>query len=204
MNTIKECFNEILRGDKNDSRLAARRVGKLLHSSRNNKDKYSDIRNLISGASRNYAKIAENWRRENFVVAISVIYFLHDKEEQPDFLFPWFFKLLQHANGIIRYASVRMISNEIGPLTFYIRFPNDKFGHADKLKPEQADRILYLLFVGLNELLSVLWQPKYKKYKYVDSLPVSPYKSVQMILTELEESCGKKYINHLVSLMKLL
>lgn len=198
MNTIKECFDTILRGNKSDSRLAARRVRKLLYSSKSGRDEFIDIKNIVNDAPGEYAKISEEWRQENFVVAVSVIYYLHGKEEQPDFLFPWLFQLLQHSNGVIRYASVRMLSNEIGPLTFHIRFPGERSILGDRLKPEQADSILHSLFVNLNGLLVVLWQTKYKRYKYIDSLSASPYKSVQMVLAELEESCGKKYIDHLV------
>lgn len=204
MNTLKECFDTILHGNEKNSRLAARRVRKLLYSSQGGRDKYNDIKNLINGAAYEYAKISEDWRQEDFVGAISVIYYLHDREKQPDFLFPWLFQLLQHSGGIIRYAAVRMLSNEIGPLTVHLRFPGDRSILGDKLKPEQANDILYSLFVGLNRLLAALWQPKYKRYKYINSLPASPYKSIQMILAELEESCGHKYIEHLAYLMKLL
>lgn len=197
MDTIKECFNKILCGSKSESSLAARKVRKLLYSSHNNQYKYKDIKNLINNASDEYVKISEEWRQENFIVAISVIYYLHDEEKQLDFLFPWFFQLLQHPNGIIRYAAVRMISNEIGPLTVHIRFSNHVPGYFGKLTSKQADSILNSLFVSLNVLLNALWRPKYKKYKYINSLPVSPYKSVQMVLVDLEESCGRKYVNHL-------
>ena len=195
MNTIKECFDTILCGNQENSRLAARGVRRLLYSSHGGREKFDIIKNIINDAPAGYTKISEEWRQEDFVVAISVIYFLHDREEQPDFLFPWLFQLLQHSNGVIRYAAVRMLSNELGPLTAYIRIPDYK---SDRLKPEQADRILHSLFMGLNGLLSVLWQPKYKRYKYIDSLPASPYKSVQMVLAELEDSCGQKYIDRLV------
>lgn len=204
MNTFKECFDTILRGNKSDSRLAARKVRKLLYSSQISRDKYKDIKNLINDSPSEYVKIFEEWRQENFVVAVSVLYYLHDKEKHPDFLFPWLFQLLQHPNGVIRYAAVRMVSNEIGPLTVHIRFPSDKSILADRLKPKQADSILYSLFMSLNGLLSVLWQPKYKRYKYIDSLPASPYKSVQIVLAKLEESCGQKYIDRLAYLIKPL
>ncbi len=198
-NTIKECFDTILHGNKSDSRLAARRVRQLLYSSTgtDNRKKFIDIANLIKNAPREYEKISEEWRQENFVTAVSVIYYMHDREEQPDFLFSWLFKLLQHPNGIIRYASVRMLSNEIGPLTVHIRFPEHKPGYFGKLTQEQADTILRSLFISLNQLLSTVWQSKYKRYKYIDSLPASLYKSVQMVLAELEESCGHKYMNRL-------
>lgn len=204
MNTTKECFDTILHGNKSDSRLAARKVRKLVYSSATSRDKYEDIKNLVKRAPGEYANIAEEWRQENFVVAVSVLYFLHDKEEQPDFFFPWLFQLLQHHNGVMRYSAVRMLSNEIGPLTVHIRIPGHKSIFGDGLKPEQADSILHSLFINLHELMGALWKPKYKKYKYIDSLPTSPYKSVQMVLAKLEELCGKEYIDRLVHSTKLL
>ena len=164
-------------------------MGKVLYSSQGDMEKYEDIKNVVNNVPCEYAKISENWRQENFVMAISVIYYLHDREEQPDFLFPWLFQLLQHPNGIIRYAAVRMFTNELGPLTVYIRVPDYK---SDRLKSEQADNILYALSVSLKGLLAALWEPEYKRYKYINSLPASPYKSAQMVLAELEESCERE------------
>lgn len=192
LNTIKACFDQIINGNKEDSRLAARRVRKLLYSARGGGDKYKEVEDIINNAPINYAAISEVWRQENFVSAVSVIYYLHDQEAQPDFLFPWFFLLLNHANGVIRYAAVRMITHEFGLLTVHIRFPGEKREY--KLKPEQADSILRALFIKLHQMLNALSEPKYKKYKYIDSLPVSPYKSVQMVLAELEDMCGGRKI----------
>ena len=196
MNTIKECFEEILRGNRDESRRAARRVGKLVFSSGVN-DKYKDIENLVENAPVAYEKISEDWRRENFTAAVSVIYFLHDKEAEPDFLFPWLFQLLLDSNGVIRYASVRMLSHELGPLTVYIRIPGFKPNGLNNLKPKQADAILFSLFMNLNKLLEIVWKPAYKKYKYISSLPVSPYKSVQMVMAGIEELCGAEYVGKL-------
>jgi len=196
MKTFTELFNTLLTADEETSRQAAREVRKLVYSSGEN-EKYKCVASIIENAPAEYVKIIEDWRQENFVMAISVMYFLHNRENQPDFLFPWLFQLLQHPNGYIRHAAVKMISHEIGPLTYHLRFPGEK-SSFHKFTPEDADMILHSLFASLNGLLAALWQPKYKKYKYIDSLPPSPYKSVQMVLVELEESCGKKYINRLV------
>jgi len=188
VNTIKNCFDMILQENKKESHLASRKVRKLLYSSSTgNREMYKEIAEIIEKAPINYVKIPENWRQENFVMAISVIYFLHDKEDQPDFLFPWLFQLLQHPNGYIRYSAVKMISHEIGPLTYHIRFPKEKSG-LDRFSPKQADYILHSLFMNLNILANSIYESKYKKYKYIDSLPASPYKSVQMVLADLEES----------------
>ena len=195
MKTFTELFNTLLTADEETSRQAAREVRKLVYSSGEN-EKYKCVASIIENAPAEYVKIIEDWRQENFVMAISVMYFLHNRENQPDFLFPWLFQLLQHPNGYIRHAAVKMISHEIGPLTYHLRFPGEK-SSFHKFTQEDADMILHSLFASLNGLLAALWQPKYKKYKYIDSLPPSPYKSVQMVLVELEESCGKKYINRL-------
>jgi len=98
MNTIKECFDIILSGEKSESRFAARRVRKLLYSATatSGREKFIDMANLIKNAPREYEKISEEWRQENFVLAVSVIYFMHDRESQPDFLFLWLFKLLDY------------------------------------------------------------------------------------------------------------
>ena len=196
MKTFIELFSIILTGNKDDSRKAAREVRKLLYNNSRDGGKYDDIKKIIEDAPDEYRKIKEDWREENFVVAVSVLYYLHDRESQPDFLFPWLFYLLKHKNGNIRHATVRMIENELGPLTVHIRCPEYK---QRRLKSEQSDSILLNLFKGLNNLLAVLWKPEYKKYKYVDSLPTCPYKSIQMVLGKMENDCGKEYMERLKS-----
>jgi len=57
--------------------------------------------------------------------------------------------------------------------------------------------ILYWLYANLSAIMNDLWKPAYKRYKYIHSLPSGPYKSVQMILGELREDCGDKYIEQL-------
>lgn len=194
--TFFQLFDIILSGNKDDSRKAAREVRKNLYSSLN-VGKYDDIKKIIESAPNEYLKIMEEWREENFVVAVSVLYFMHDKENQPDFLFPWMLHLLQHENGNIRQSAVRMFENELGPLTVYIRCPGYKSDDVNHVKPKQADLILFNLFIDLNNLLGDLWQSKYKKYKYVSSLPTCPYKSIQMVLGKMEDDCGKEYMKSL-------
>lgn len=193
MKTFLECFNIILTGDKDASRQAARQVRKLVYSSGEG-DKFKLIASIIQSAPKEYEKITEDWRRENFVQAVSVMYFLGNREEQPDFLFPWFYHLVQHPSGNIRYAATRMYENELGPLTVHIRCPDEKSSFTRKLSSEQADIILFELFANLIDLTNDLWKPEYKKYKYIFSFPSSAYKSVQMVLSGLEGYCGKEYM----------
>src|SRR3989344_5644935 len=115
MKTIPELFKIILTGDKEASRLASREVRKAVYSS--NGGKYEDIKAIINDSSEQYRSIIEEFRKENFVMAISAMYFLHDREQDPDFLFPWFFHLLRHENGNVRQSAVRMLCHELGQLT---------------------------------------------------------------------------------------
>jgi len=199
--TFKSCFSNILNADKENSRLAARKVRKILYSSRDSRDRFSEIKDIINGAYNEYNKISDEWRQENFVSAISVIYFLHGRDSEPDFLFPWLLHLLQHKNGVIRYAAVRMMGHELGPLTVHIRCPDNNFR---ELAPEVAEVILFSLFIGLNDLLNLLWEPKYKRYKYVSSLPACPFKSVQMVLAEMQDCCGQKCMDNFGRLLSPL
>lgn len=192
MITFKELFNEILTANQEVSRKAAREVRKLLHASQS-RGKFEEIKNIISNAPDEYLKISESWRQENFAMAVSVIYFLHERGKESDYPFPWLFGLLQHENGNIRQAAVRMIVHELGPLTVHIRFPNEQ-SLCDEFSPKQADRLLLGLYIGLNNLLAVSWKPAYKKYKYISALPSSTYKSSQMIMGELIEDCGPAYV----------
>lgn len=197
INTFTELFEIILNEDRENSRKAAREVRKLLYSSRSD-SKFNEIGNILEGVQKKYKNIQEDWRKENFVIAVSVVYFLHNKESQPDFLFPWLFSLIQDENGNIRNSARRMIENEIGPLTVHIRHPNSKFDKS--FTTEQADFMLLNLFANLHNLLAIFFKPAYKKYKYIDSLPTSSYKTIQMILIRMEEDCGKEYMKKLESL----
>ncbi len=189
--TFPELFEIILTGDKESSRQAARQVRKLVYSASTNKD-YKDLDEIVENAPKTYKKIEDDFRRENFAIAVSVMYFLHGKRNQPDFLFPWLIELIQDENGYIRQAAVRMLENELGPLTYHIRF-NDRASNHYGLTAQQSDDILLNLFIKLNNLAADLWEPKYKKYKYVNSLPAGQYKSIQMVLGRIYDDCGQKY-----------
>ena len=98
MKTFIELFSIILTGNKDDSRKAAREVRKLLYNNSRDGGKYDDIKKIIEDAPDEYRKIKEDWREENFVVAVSVLYYLHDRESQPDFCF----------RGCFIYLSIKM------------------------------------------------------------------------------------------------
>lgn len=196
MQTLNDLFKMILDGDKESSQNAARNVRRYLYSSKFGKDKHEDIKRIINSAGEIYRSIKEEWRQENFVIAISVIYFLHDRESEPDFLFPWLFELIQNNNGNIRQSAVRMLRNELGPLTVHIRCP-EYYNKSNEILNKKRDEILFYMYDEIYFLLRKFDKPIYKKYKYVSSIPRGQYKSLQLVLAELEFDCGEEYINEL-------
>lgn len=198
MKNFPECFKVILTGEREASRKASREVSKILYGSQSGYNKkYEDIESILNAAPNGFEKISEEWRQVNFVISVSVIYFLRSKNKQPDFLFLWLYQLIQHPNGNIRFAAVRMFEIELGPLTYHIRFPDKKHSSFLDLSPGQADQIILELFKNLMNMMHNLWKPAYKKYKYISSLPTGQYKSVQMIFGRLEELCGEEYLTKL-------
>lgn len=193
--TLPALFKTILTADKDASRKAAREVRKKVYAA-DEENKYETISSIVAMAHAGYKEIKEDWRQENYVIAISVMYFLGTKTAQPDFLFPWLFELMQHKNGNIRHAAIRMFEIEFGPLTYHIRIPGKQSSSLD-ISPQQADDILFAFYVTINNLMAEFWKPEYKRYKYISSLPTGVYKSLQLLLSRLENLCGEKYLKQL-------
>jgi hypothetical protein len=189
-NTFAELFKTILTADKDESRKAAREVRKKVYSA-DDGNKYEMIASIVATAPEGYKKIVEDWRQENFVIAVSVMSFLGTKRNQPDFLFPWLFQLIQHQNGNIRHAALRMFEIALGPLTCHIRFPG-KESSSSEILSEQADEILFAFHTTINDLMTKYWKPEYKRYKYISSLPTGVYKSLQLVLNRLDDLCEKR------------
>ena len=191
MNNLIECFNIILNGEKETSKLATKSVRKLIYTV-NNRDDDQAILKIVNNAPFEYAKIQEDWRQENFVKALSVIDHIYTKEKNYDILLPWMFQLLQHENGNIRFSVVKIFEFDIAYLSYHLRCEKEE---KDKLKSEDADKVLHNLFLNLDHLITSLWKPIYDKYQYIDLMPASPYKSVQMVISVLIDFCGEDYFD---------
>lgn len=187
---IKECFKIILEGERAASKNASRKTHKIISMMK--RPDYDYLVEMVMDSPHQYMSISEGWRQENFVMAISSTFFLAD-EAQHGHLFPWLFQLLQHDNGNIRYAAVRMFETCFGPMTYHIRFPDDPEQYKDY---RMDNTLLKELFMSLHGLLSVYWDARYEQYEYINSLPSSQYKSIQMALVTLEDMCGEGFFDN--------
>ncbi len=194
MQTFTDIFNTILTGDKESSKKASKYVRVFLYKK---SDNFKEIQDILEMSDLVYRGIIEEWRQVNFVVAISVLYFLQNKDAKQDFQFPWLFFLIKHKNGIIRHSAVRMFRHQLGPLTVHIRCPYGEF-ISNKFIVDRNNKILSDMYIELLFLANTFSNPMYAKYKYIDSIPVGPYKSIQLVLATMHEYCGEKYLKQII------
>jgi hypothetical protein len=181
--TIKEAIEIILHGNELEAKKVSKTMRKLVYFG--DSGKYEEIKEVIEDVLKVYPTIQEEWRREIYISAISIMYFLHDKyDKKPDYFFPLLLSLLENPNGTIRYCAYKMLVHDLGPLTVHLRIPDYEKSELDKYI---AISILSKLHKDLMILHDKYFDKKYKKYKYVQDLPASTYKTVEMALYELDD-----------------
>ncbi len=129
---LKEAYQKILYGTESEAKKAWQGMRKLVYSGGNGK--YDEIKKELEKVKENYKNIVEDWRREFYISSISIMYFLHHKESNPNFFLPFLLGLLENENGKIRYCAYKMISNDLGPLTVHLRHPGST---SDKISVEK-------------------------------------------------------------------
>src|SRR3989338_1321223 len=100
-------------------------------------------------------------------------------------------KLIYSSRDGGKYKDIAsIIENALGALTYHIRFPGEK-SSLHKFSSKQADQIIFGLRTNLNNLMASSWKNSYKKFKYIDRLPSGTYKSIQLILSVLDDYCSE-------------
>jgi hypothetical protein len=94
-------------------------------------------------------------------------------------------KCIQHDSGKVRMQTIH--SADILMLSL---FRDSRSGGSESDKFERMAKTIDLIRFGLwvysvNQLLMVYHEPKFKRYKYVSSLPVGVYKSLQKFVNEV-------------------
>ncbi len=107
--------------------------------------------------------------------------------ENFDVFAKFFLRYIQHPSGKIRQAIIKAVDYLIFDLTLGI---DGNYYHEEKSKEEikkiaDRDKIRFGLFVTIIERLEEkYYEPKFKRYKYISSLPVGVYKSLQILIVE--------------------
>jgi len=109
--------------------------------------------------------------KANFIYACRFAFLGDRNDEYLDFFLDFVIDALQNENGKVRIAALRA-SEWLGPIYY---------------KPHLR-KIIYEKIEKLENLLKKYFQPKFKRYKYLRSLPKGIYKSLMAFYIRLRET----------------
>lgn len=185
--TIKDIIQKIEKGDKREQKAAKNELEQFWEQNKGDKKTTKIFLKEMEKGIKNFDAIKNVDNQVAFVFALKWFLLAADpsyiEDRWPD-LKNFVLKMLQHKSGRVRYAMVR--------ITFYLTISLRLFNlDGGKLSPKQKKMIAKhrLLFCELVEeveqLIEKYFEPKFRKYKYIQSLPPSIYKSLQMFWNEL-------------------
>jgi len=108
-------------------------------------------------------------------------------ETWADFLLP----IIEHPDGKIRQAAIHAIEYLISDIRVDLHFDRDRVDNQNLKKAEfikivKKNQARFGNFVMEIEALTDHYcEPRFKKYKFVSSLPPGPYKSLNKLITEV-------------------
>ena len=95
-------------------------------------------------------------------------------------------KYIQHPSGKIRRAIVRVTDYLISDIKLDLKLDfKEKISLKEKEKIKKNKNRFGSFVEAVEKLLEKYWQPKFNRYKYISSLPVGVYKSLQQLLNEV-------------------
>jgi hypothetical protein len=108
-------------------------------------------------------------------------------EEYFDTWAEFLLKCIQHPSGKIRQAIIHntdILIISLSDLPSRHKKPNSYDNENNAVRELLSIKRFGTLVLNVEYLLDKYYQPRYGKYKYVSSLPVGVYKSLQMLLTD--------------------
>lgn len=96
-------------------------------------------------------------------------------------------KYIQHPSGKIRQAIIRAADYLVMDITLDLKFDfnKKKVGKAEKQRiRKNKNRFGNFVFV-VEKLLRIYEEPRFRRYKYIGSIPPSIYKSLQKLMVEI-------------------
>jgi transposase-like protein len=141
---LKEAYQKILYGTEPEAKKAWQSMRKLVYSGGHGK--YDEIKEELENVKENYKNIVEDWRREYYISSISIMYFLHHKESDPNFFLPFLLGLLEN---FWSYSKKRLAKfNGVSRKTFYLHLKESEFRYNNK-----SDILMLLTQIGKSLLV---------------------------------------------------
>ena len=163
---MKEKIRELIRLIKTGDTEQSRTAKKALHKLRDSSD--DKVRALIAAEltseMRDFDSIENTDNRANFIYSLGLV-FLSKIDTHFDFFMDFLIERLQDKNGKIRNAALNVAKGI---------YPIPSLRHKIEQRMKETEK-----------LLEKYCQPKFKRCKYVQSLPPGIYKSLQMLMHKL-------------------
>lgn len=95
-------------------------------------------------------------------------------------------KCIQHPSGKIRQAIIHITDVLVTSLDVYVFHKNETKTEEEKRMIRETINLQRFgrLVMSVEDLVQHYYEPKYKRYKYVSSMPIGIYKSLQILITE--------------------
>ncbi|HZE86970.1 MAG TPA: hypothetical protein VE090_02065 [Methylomirabilota bacterium] len=95
-------------------------------------------------------------------------------------------KCIQHPSGKIRQAVIHIADVLVTSLDVYVFNKKETKTEEEKRMIRETINLQRFgrLVMSVEDLVQHYYEPKYKRYKYVSSMPIGVYKSLQILITE--------------------
>ncbi len=171
--------------------------------------KYVDFRFYCADPSeiKNFDEIQDIDHQAYFINIIKWPLYAIGEEYFEDWV-KFILKYIQHPSGKIRQAVLHFSDYLITNIVISLRFSEDrKISKADRQKVEKNKERFGHFIYTVEYLLGRYDEPKFSRYKYINSMPASVYKSLQKLMVEhllRNEYYEKLYADFLKNLSQAL
>jgi len=177
-NPLEKYIHTIKTGNKEEAKEAQKQIEKYWHDRKKDKKDFCVFLDEI----RKFEQIKDIDCQVKFIGALKWAFWAIGEENFKEFS-EFILKYIQHPSGKIRQAIINACSPLVFKITLKIKFEDEKGSTKGKTKKE--DLMRFGRFVDeVIRLIEKYFEPKYRRYKYVSSLPPGVYKSLQKLISE--------------------
>lgn len=187
---IKNLIEVVKTGRPEEVKIAQKKIEKIWRSysfkEEDRKKRKLDF-NIFLEELENFDKICDDNHKAYFIYTTKLVVWFDSKGDFEKWA-KFFIKEIQNPSGKVRQAVVRTANYLISSLktdfnSFHL---NNKLSKEDKERIVAHDISLYGHFVlEVQDLLDRYYEPKFNRYKYISSLPIGIYKSLNLLMVEI-------------------
>lgn len=190
-NNLQKLINIIKVGSPTDVKFAQKQVEKIWHDTcQYDDDKRGEIFYIFLDELKLFPQIKDINHQAYFINTLKwSLHFIGEKyfSDWSDFILTY----IQHPSGKIRQAIIKISDYLMMDLRMDFKYDfvriKDKNLNRQEIIVSNKKKFCYFV-LSIEDLARQYYEPIFKKYKYVDRLPIGVYKSLQMLLVNLLEA----------------